>query len=206
MSRSQTLFLARLWLSRVFDVAAVTSEQLSATLRLTGHGWTSLVSLSMTQSTILNSSDTKPSSNIVTQLIMKIKARVSSQKQYSVKIPVRRSQSIYLNPSVNGLCQNCSYKLMTECRAHNTVIISQVTLLASQNNTRYRRDLESEAEATGTWRGHRWSGDTVTWGWCGGGRGPRPSSPSETGLLRTPSQSTTSSGQTRTRGGFGSIK
>ena len=161
MSRRPTLFLARFWLSRVFDVAAVTSEQLSAS-RLTGHGWTSLVSLSMTQSTILNSSDSKPSSNIVTQLIMKIKAR--RQKQCPVKIPVRRSQSIYLNPSVNGLCQNCSYKLMTECRAHDTVIISQVTLLASQNINLYRWDLESGAEATGSWRGHRWSGDTATWG------------------------------------------
>ena len=206
MSRRPTLFLARFWLSRVFDVAAVTSEQLSAS-RLTGHGWTSLVSLSMTQSTILNSSDSKPSSNIVTQLIMKIKARVSSrQKQCPVKIPVRRSQSIYLNPSVNGLCQNCSYKLMTECRAHDTVIISQVTLLASQDNTRYRRDLESGPEATGFWRGHRWSGDTATWGWCGGGRGQRPLSPSEAGLMRMRGQSTTSRGQTRTRGGFGSIK
>ena len=61
------------------------------------------------------------------------------------------------------------------------------------------RDLESEAEATGTWRGHRWSGDTATWGWCGGGRGPRPSSPSEARPWRRPGQNTTSSGQTRTR-------
>ena len=125
-----TLFLARSWLSLVFDIEVVTSMQLSAGLRLIGHRWTSLTSRRMTQSTILNSSSTKPNSNIVTQLIRKIKARVSSQqKEHSVKIPVQRSQSIYLNPSVNGLCQNCSYKLMTECRAHDTVIMSQVNIL-----------------------------------------------------------------------------
>ena len=125
-----TLFLARSWLSLVFDIEVVTSMQLSAGLRLIGHRWTSLTSRRMTQSTILNSSSTKPDSNIVTQLIRKIKARVSSQqKEHSVKIPVQRSQSIYLNPSVNGLCQNCSYKLMTECRAHDTVIMSQVNIL-----------------------------------------------------------------------------
>ena len=126
-----TWFLARFWLSLVFDVEVVTSKQLSATLRLIGHRWTSLLSRSMTQSTILNS--TSSNNNIVTQLIRKIKARVSSQqKENPVKIPVQRSQSIYLNPSVNGLCQNCSYKLMTECRAHDTVIMSQVNILDPQ--------------------------------------------------------------------------
>ena len=124
-------FLARFWLSRVLDVAVVTSRQLSATPGLTGHRWTSL--LIMTQ--IFELSNSKPSSNIVTQLIMKIKARISSsqQKQYPVKIPVQRSQSIYLNPSAGGLCQNCSYKLRTECRAHNKVIRSQVIILAPQS-------------------------------------------------------------------------
>jgi len=99
------------------DVAVVTSKQLSASPGLTGLRWTSLLSLIMTQ--IYELPNSKPSSNIVIQLIMKIKARVSSQqKQYPVKIPVQRSQSIYLNPSAGGLCQNCSYKLRTDCRAH----------------------------------------------------------------------------------------
>ena len=70
----------------------------------------------------------------------------------------------------------------------------------------HRVDLETGAETTGTWRGRRWSGDTATWGWCGGGRGPRPSSPSEARLWRRPGQNTASSGQTRTRWGFGSIE
>ena len=120
-------------LSSVLDVAVVTSQQLSATLRLTGLGWTSR--LKMTQSTttttttaIPEQSNIRPRSNIVSQLLMKIRARVSSQQkqsvtQYQVKIPpVQRSQSIHPNPS--GLCQRCSYKLMTEqreCGAHNTV-------------------------------------------------------------------------------------
>ena len=121
-------FLARFRLSRVFDVAVVTSEQLSANPWLTGPRWTSPLSLMMTQQEIFELSNSKPSSSIVTQLIMKIKARVSSsqQKQYPVKIPVQRCQSIYHNPSVGGLCQNCSNKLRTECRAHFKVIISQV--------------------------------------------------------------------------------
>ena len=118
------LVLARFYPSRVLDVAVVTSRQLSAPVRLIGHGWTTLLSHKMTQATVFDLSDTEPSSNIVTQLIMKIKARVSSQqKQNPVKIQVKRSRSIYLNPGSNGLCQNCSYKLMTECRAQNTVII-----------------------------------------------------------------------------------
>lgn len=121
------MFLARFRLSRVFDVAVVTSKQLSANPWLTGPRWTSPLSLMMTQSEIFELSNSKSNSNIVTQLIMKIKARVSSkQKQYPVKIPVQRCQSIYLNPSVGGLCQNCSNKLRTECRAHSKVIISQV--------------------------------------------------------------------------------
>ena len=125
-------FLARFWLSRGLDVAVVTSKQLSASPGLTGLRWTSLLSLIMTQ--IYELPNSKPSSNIVIQLIMKIKARVSSQqKQYPVKIPVQRSQSIYLNPSAGGLCQNCSYKLRTECRAHNKVIRSQVIILAPQS-------------------------------------------------------------------------
>merc|ERR1712066_248694 len=157
--------------SRVFDVAVVTSKQLSANPWLTGPRWTSLLSLMMTQSQIFELSNSKPNSNIVTQLIMKIKARVSSQqKQYPVKIPVQRCQSIYLNPSVGGLCQNCSNKLRTE------------------------------------WRAHWWSEDTVTWGWCGGGRGLRPLSPSEARPWRRLGQNTASSGQTRTRGGSGSIE
>ena len=119
-------------LSSVLDFAVVTSQQLSATLRLTGLGWTSR--LKMTQSTTTTtipettSSNIRPRSNIVSQLLMKIRARVYSQQKqsvtkYQVKIPpFQRSQSIHPNPS--GLCQRCSYKLMTEqreCGAHNTV-------------------------------------------------------------------------------------
>merc|ERR1712066_743861 len=159
--------------SRVFDVAVVTSKQLSANPWLTGPRWTSLLSLMMTQSQIFELSNSKPNSNIVTQLIMKIKARVSSQqKQYPVKIPVQRCQSIYLNPSVGGLCQNCSNKLRTECRAHFKG--------GSQDRGRDYRHLARSQVV----RRH-----------------------SDMGLVRRRlGQNTASSGQTRTRGGSGSIE